>query len=108
MTVLLVDDDEDGVVLLQMILRRRGIASVIALSVAEARRRLAETPQVSAVVTDLLLDDGDGRDLLATAENIPTRIVLTGRDAVEAPAGIAVLHKPVDVDALLAALRGAP
>ena len=48
--------------LLQMILRRRGIASVIALSVAQARRRLAEAPQVSAVVTDLLLDDGHRAD----------------------------------------------
>jgi DNA-binding NtrC family response regulator len=107
MTVLLVDDDEDGVVLLQMILRRRGIASVVALSVAEARRRLADTPSLSAVVTDLHLGDGDGWSLLQSASAVPTRIVLTGRTMVEAPAGVAVLLKPVDVDALISALEQA-
>jgi DNA-binding response OmpR family regulator len=104
MTVLLVDDDEDGVVLLQMILRRRGIASVVALSVAEARRRLADTQSLSAVVTDLHLGDGDGWSLLESAAAVPTRIVLTGRSMVQPPPGVAVLLKPVDVDALVAAL----
>jgi DNA-binding response OmpR family regulator len=104
MTVLLVDDDEDGVVLLQMILRRRGIASVVALSVAEGRRRLADTASLSAVVTDLHLGDGDGWSLLESASAVPKRIVLTGRSMVQAPPGVAVLLKPVDVDALVAAL----
>jgi DNA-binding NtrC family response regulator len=107
MTVLLVDDDEDGVVLLQMILRRRGIASVVALSVAEARRRLADTPSLSAVVTDLHLGDGDGWSLLDSAAAVPTRIVLTGRTMVQARPGVDVLLKPVDVDALVLALEQA-
>jgi ActR/RegA family two-component response regulator len=104
---LLVDDDEDGVVLLQMLLKRRGIASVIALSCQEAKAKISTTP-LSAVVTDLHLGDGDGWTLLPLARPlVPTFVVLTGQGSVAAPPGVCVLQKPVDVERLLAALRGA-
>lgn len=106
MTVLLVDDDADALVLLQMVLARRGIPSVLASSVAEARLKLGDDHSgVDVVVTDFELGDGDGMELHALrGPLVKTFVVLTGRTTLSAPADVCVLRKPLDVQQLLAVI----
>ena len=104
MTTLLVDDDVDALALLQMVLERRGVESVTAASVAEARAVLAQPDcAVDVVVTDFELQDGIGLDLHAQAAPLVRAfVVLTGHTNVDAPPGVKVLRKPLDIPQLLA------
>jgi DNA-binding response OmpR family regulator len=105
--VLLVDDDADALALLQLLLKRHGIDSVLAGSVEEGRARLS-AGDVDVVVADLELGDGEGLELHAIAPGrVKGFIVLTGRDAVTAPADVRVLNKPLDLKQLLVAIDAA-
>jgi len=77
-TVLLVEDDTDTRELIALVLREAGANVVEAVSLAAARAALAgSTPDL--VVSDLILSDGDGVDLLTAVGrlSIPA-IALTG------------------------------
>ncbi len=105
MSVLLIDDDDDALSLLQMLLRRMGLVTQTARTLAEARAVLAGG-LIDVIVTDLELADGeDGLTLhRETIDRVARFIVLTGRSEVDAPADVVVLQKPVDVTSLLAAI----
>lgn len=70
-TVLLVDDDEAILRLMEQALRAEGYVVHGATHAAEARRVLAQCPQVDILVCDLVLPDADGRTL--TAELLEAR-----------------------------------
>jgi two-component system response regulator GlrR len=63
-TVLVVDDDEDTSTLLGIMFRRQGFRTVVAGDLAEARAALAKG-NISGLVTDIRLPDGDGCALLS-------------------------------------------
>ncbi len=108
---LVVDDDADLREALSGIAALEGFETETAGSIAEARSRLARrVPEV--ILTDLLLPDGNGIDLLAEAGEGPRPdvILVTGNASVEsAVAAIRLgvldyLVKPVDVSRLKAVL----
>lgn len=109
MNILLVDDDEDGLALLEMVLTRKGLAVTTASSWHQAREQLT-TKCFDAVITDVDLGDGDGRTLESLlADPAILFVVLSGSvAAADVVAGAAprshALLKPVDVDALMAVL----
>ena len=87
MSILIVDDDEDGAALLTMLLERQGWVVQTAGSVAEGREALrAAGPSV--LIADLHLPDGHGTDLL---DDLPAglrgAILVTGAGRGESPAG---------------------
>jgi DNA-binding NtrC family response regulator len=87
---ILVVDDEAGVRRgLEDALRRRGLASVGAASLAEARRLLARE-SFDLLIVDIRLGDGNGQDLLkevAGRPDPPMVIMMTGHGSVESAVG---------------------
>ncbi|MCQ3830766.1 sigma-54-dependent Fis family transcriptional regulator [Microbulbifer elongatus] len=67
---LVVDDEPDICELISMTLQRMSIRTDIAMSVAEARRRLQEK-QYDFCLTDMRLPDGDGLDLVEAIQDRP-------------------------------------
>jgi len=114
-TVLVVDDDASLRLLCRVNLELDGFRVLEAGSLAEASAMLADG-EFDAVLLDLHLGDGDGRDLLASlGEERPPVALFTGSETIEPELqGIAeeVLSKPFQLDALLATVRrlvsGAP
>ncbi len=96
-------------------LRMEGIETVSAVSGADALR-VVDEESPAAVVLDLLLPDGDGKDLLSrlTAErpDLPV-VVLTVQDAVDEVVecmrrgAVDFIHKPFDRARLVASVRNA-
>lgn len=114
--LLLVDDDPDFRRLLARALERRGFAVATAASAQEAARCLeAATPD--GAVVDMKLDQASGLELIAPLRQASATmriVVLTGfasiATTVEAIKRGAdnYLAKPVDMEALLAAITGTP
>ncbi len=109
--LLLVEPDEQVARQLQRQLEERGFVVVAAGSIQAASAE--DMRQIDAVVSDLVLPDGDGAQLLAAlprGAELPT-VALSGYDLlVDVEAAQAAgfeLHfaKPVDVDKLVAALN---
>ncbi|TLM74824.1 sigma-54-dependent transcriptional regulator [Microbulbifer harenosus] len=67
---LVVDDEPDICNLISMTLQRMNVRADIAMSVAEARRRLAEK-QYHFCLTDMRLPDGDGLQIVETIQDLP-------------------------------------
>jgi signal transduction histidine kinase len=63
---LIVDDDPQVVRTIAMALASRGVASLTAYSVAEARAMLASEPTILAVVSDINMPSGSGLELADT------------------------------------------
>ncbi len=107
-TVLVVDDDASLRLLCRVNLELDGFRVLEAGSLAEASAMLADG-EFDAVLLDLHLGDGDGRDLLASlGEERPPVALFTGSETIEPELqGIAeeVLSKPFQLDALLATVR---
>ncbi|MFV0385000.1 ActR/PrrA/RegA family redox response regulator transcription factor [Paracoccus sp. (in: a-proteobacteria)] len=111
-SLLLVDDDEIFLNRLARAMDKRGFETRTALSVAEARQRIADSAPAYAVV-DLRLEDGSGLDVVETLRDNrdDTRvIILTGYGAI-ATAVAAVkmgatdyLAKPADANDVTSAL----
>jgi len=111
-SLLIVDDERVLRVQLGKALERRGFVVAMAESVAEGKELVRTSPPAYAVV-DLRLEDGSGLDVVEVLRDLrpDTRIiVLTGYGniatavaAVKAGA-IDYLPKPVDADAVVAAL----
>ena len=115
--VLLVDDDPALRRSLQRLLERReqGLQVVLAPTLATGREALGHR-RPDVLVTDLDLGDGSGLELLADAQDAEPSIpalLISGNvgPSEEADAfslgARAVLHKPVPLDLLLRAVRGA-
>lgn len=112
--VLLVEDSEDVRKTVRGYLRRMGHAVIEADNVDEAMT-LAQLPDITHVVTDLMLGDGPtGFDLLNSIEKrgtIVPALVITGLDASDAlrqevSHTYPVLQKPFDYNDLAARLQG--
>lgn len=108
-TVLIVDDDEVNRVLLHEILTETGFIVVDAGSGNEAAGLLDAS--IDIVVTDQLMDDGDGWALLRLLrQRLPhcPAVLLSGMDETTDPAGelafSAVLRKPTDSQLVLSTL----
>ncbi|MBN8430350.1 sigma-54-dependent Fis family transcriptional regulator [Microbulbifer salipaludis] len=67
---LVVDDEPDICDLISMTLRRMHVRADIAMSVAEARRRIAEK-SYDFCLTDMRLPDGDGLELVEAIQDLP-------------------------------------
>ena len=107
-TVLVVDDDASLRLLCRVNLELDGYRVLEAGSVAEGAARLAEG-EIDAMLLDLHLGDGDGRDLLASlGERRPPVALFTGSEVIGPELHAVaeeVLSKPFQLDALLATVR---
>ncbi len=110
--VLVVEDDLDSYDALSKILKHVGYDTLSAATLAAAYQLLEQSPRF--VVLDLMLPDGNGKDLLkhAREQNLPCKLaVMTGisdkqvLDDVRQLKPDALFLKPLDVPRLLAWLR---
>ena len=62
--VLIIDDEEDIRNLIALSLKRRGIPSVLAGTLAQARDHIAQNTKFSLCISDVRLPDGSGIDLI--------------------------------------------
>ena len=108
---LIVDDEANSLTAMAQIVELEGFSAVTASSLAEARARLAQQPP-DLILTDLMLPDGQGLELLEDLD--PARrtevILITGNatadSAIDALRGgvLDYLTKPIDTRRLRAAL----
>jgi two-component system OmpR family response regulator len=111
--VLLLDDHADTLSFMTRLLSRMG-AEVVAAATCEAARYAMRTLDgFDLLVTDVMLDDGDGLELAAElrrAHNCSV-FILSGVERAPAalPAGVDLwLAKPIQVGQFEAAIRGLP
>jgi CheY-like chemotaxis protein len=112
--VLIVDDEPSIRLSLHRFFSRHGYRVSVARNGCEALTTLRETPRVDVVVTDLVMPDSDGRELImqmrAEYPGMPV-LVISGFPAALLPeAGpdgrpVPYLPKPFALDALLAEVR---
>jgi DNA-binding response OmpR family regulator len=107
-TVLVVDDDESLRMLCRINLELDGYRVLEAASIAEAREALA-AGGIDAILLDLHLGDGDGRDLLAwLGPDRPPVALFTGSEKIGPElqqAAEAVLAKPFGIERLAETVR---
>ena len=111
-SVLVVEDDEDALETTCIFLRSEGHRPQVARSVTEAKNALAREI-FDAVILDMTLLDGSGRDVLEELAKMPLApvvVVVSGTpEAVAIAASFGVLHvrKPYDVADLASVLQSA-
>jgi two-component system nitrogen regulation response regulator GlnG len=115
MSVLLVEDDESIAIVITAALEAEGFAVTRCESVAERNRLLAER-KFEALVTDVILTDGDGIETLgevrATAPDMPV-IVLSAQNTLDTAVrasdtgAFEYFPKPFDIDELARTVRQA-
>lgn len=109
--VLIVDDEESDRVRLAAMLRDSGYQISTASSGREAVTTFADHP-VAAVVTDIVMSDGDGVSLIAWLRSLsPTTPIVAisgkgpaGLAAAKALGADAILEKPVEPEVLVGAI----
>jgi two-component system response regulator TctD len=115
-SVLLVEDDEASRRALGAALRRRGCSVCLATTVAEAKGRLRHGLEPDVVLLDLMLPDGDGREVLREVRQrgLDAKVaVCTGVADPECLSGVvamgpnAVFTKPLDLAGIEAMCAGA-
>ena len=106
-TILIIDDNRDGVDALAILLRSSGYAVVATYTVREALDALDEHSNVRVVVSDIRMPDLDGFDFLRVVrQRFPAMkvILMTGYPVTEmdvVPHGATILQKPFESDALV-------
>ena len=98
-TVLVLDDDESLRFLCRVNLELDGYRVLEGATVAEGRETLA-VEQVDAILLDVHLGDGDGRDLLRElGPDRPATALFTGTEPAEGVEGLgeAVIPKPFEI-----------
>jgi DNA-binding response OmpR family regulator len=101
-TVLVLDDDESLRFLCRVNLELDGYRVLEGASLADGRRTLA-AEQVDAILLDVHLADGDGRDLLSElGSGRPAAALFTGMKPTADVAALAeaVIPKPFELDLL--------
>ena len=113
--ILLVDDEPDLLDLMELTLVKMGLETDRAVSVAEARERLAKTPY-DLCLTDMRLTDGEGLEVVACASAlprpVPVAVITAYGNAGNAVAALKAgafdyLAKPVALDQLRALIKSA-
>ncbi len=105
----LVDDEIGSLEAMAELIERDGFSVVRATSLSEARGHLEQGPTPDVVITDLVLPDGSGIDLIEAAGSAPV-VLMTGHASVETAidalraGAIDYLTKPVDLARLKAIL----
>jgi CheY-like chemotaxis protein/HAMP domain-containing protein len=114
--VLIVDDDVRNIFALSALLERRGMKPVTAESGPEGIELLKKTPDISAVLMDVMMPEMDGYEAMRAIRTLPRFkklpiIALTAKamkgdreKCIEAGASD-YIAKPVDVDQLFSLLR---
>ena len=114
-TVLVVEDDRAVASSLRLLLERRGCSVRTAQTIDHAKAQL--DPDVTWLILDLVLPDGDGADLITFARQRGLSVqvtVLTGISderrlaAVQRLGPAQLLKKPADFSELLGALKLRP
>ncbi len=113
--ILLVDDEPDLLDLMELTLARMGLETDRALSVAEAKHRLAQM-HYDLCLTDMRLTDGEGLEVIASAsalsKPVPVAVITAFGNAGNAVAALKAgafdyLAKPVALDQLRALIKSA-
>src|SRR5574340_618284 len=113
--ILLVDDEPDLLDLMELTLVRMGVETDRAVSVAEARTRLQQTPY-DLCLTDMRLSDGEGLEVIACASTlarpVPVAVITAYGNAGNAVAALKAgafdyLAKPVALDQLRTLVKSA-
>lgn len=110
--VLMVEDNEHVRALNRSVLEREGCTVLSAVSLAAARRALAEHTAIDIVVLDIMLPDGNGLDFipeLREATSAPVLMLTSKRDYADMVKGLTggaddYMTKPYRVEELLARL----
>jgi CheY-like chemotaxis protein len=106
--VLVVDDEDGARDVLREIVEMAGCMAITAANGAEALKVLAER-RPCLVILDLLMPVMTGAELLETMRNRPglagLPVVISTSAPNRAPAGVPVLAKPIDIDAVSAWVR---
>jgi CheY-like chemotaxis protein len=108
MRVLVVDDDEAIRAAVSELLRDEGYEVECAATGAQALEALQESPELfGVVVLDLMMPEMNGWELLDTlrADASLQRVPVIILSAFNGVGGKLSLHKPIDADVLLAAVR---
>jgi CheY-like chemotaxis protein len=109
--VLVVEDSDDSREMLAQLLDLEGFNPITARHGKEALALLSHTsPLPSAIIADLMMPVMDGWELCAQLRadprlaDIPVIVLSAVADRGHAPHAVAVLRKPLNLDALLGAL----
>lgn len=112
--ILVVDDDEDVRTMLCVVLSAEGYRVTGAADGLEALALIRRDGPPALVLVDLMMPRMNGEDLISAMAqdprlaSIPVAIIsgqLTGRTPAQAPAVIARLAKPVELDDLLTVVQ---
>lgn len=113
--ILLVEDNEAAGRGLARLLQAQGYEVTTVLNGVDALRALSAGPPPDILLTDMQLPDMDGREVARHARFLvppPRAFLITGWDLEVGPQETAswgidrIITKPVDLPALVAALRG--
>jgi two-component system, NtrC family, response regulator PilR len=113
--ILLVDDEPDLLDLMELTLVKMGLETDRAISVAEAKKRLAKT-HYDLCLTDMRLTDGEGLEVIASAsalpKPVPVAVITAFGNAGNAVAALKAgafdyLAKPVALDQLRTLIKSA-
>lgn len=108
--IMVIDDDADSLAILQTLLGLTGFEVVTAGSGNEAMRKLKAGLKVDLIIVDQLMDDGDGWEVLESAEriapNIPRILIsatnpMYGRRSAGESLYSAFFSKPINHERLL-------
>lgn len=109
--VLIVDDEADVRESLRDVVEMVGCSAVMAASAEEGLLLLADDRRLCLVVLDLLLPGMTGTEMLAAMRREPAfskiPVVISTSAPEQAPPGVPVLAKPIDVGALCGWMRSA-
>ena len=116
--ILVVDDEPDIISEIVELLSGEGHECVAASSVDEALTIFDGNPGIALVITDLRMPGRSGlnliQDIRARRRRPPPFIIMSGHGGMAAPASAlrewgvcAVLHKPLDIDAVVESVTAA-
>lgn len=109
--VLIIDDDSRNIFALKAVLKSRGYTSITATSAVEGLKHLSETPDISAILLDMMMPDLDGYETIAIVRQGPhkeipiisvtAQAMVGDREKCLQAGADAYISKPIDVDQLI-------
>jgi CheY-like chemotaxis protein len=106
--VLVIDDEQDIRETLREVIEMEGCSAVLAASAQEGMKIL-ETQRPCLIILDLMMPGMTGAEVLTVlrddAELAAVPVLMSTSAPSSAPAGVALLPKPIDLDALFGWIR---